>query len=303
MTPAIELDHVSKRYDGLIAVDDLSFGVVPGRVFGLLGPNGAGKTSAIRMMLGIIAPDSGAVRMFGAPLGRRSLRRAGYLPEERGLYAKMTVRDNLVFFGRLSGLDAAQARQKSQAWGARLGLDDRLDDKVEELSKGLQQKIQFIAAVIHDPEFIVMDEPFTGLDPVNVSQLRNVLTEFRRQGRAMLLSTHRMDQVEQLCDSICLINRGRSVLQGSLREIKSRHAARCVEMEYDGDGNFLDGSPFVDSWKRNAGCVEVQLRPGADAQALLRMATAQTRIRRFEIKEASIEQIFVDLVSKGDPDV
>ncbi|MFZ0887184.1 MAG: ATP-binding cassette domain-containing protein [Candidatus Binataceae bacterium] len=176
MTPSIELRHVSKRYDGVTAVDDLSFEVAPGRIFGLLGPNGAGKTSALRMMLGIMLADSGTVRMFGEELGRRNLRRAGYLPEERGLYGKMTVRENLSFFAQLSGLDAGRAGRKAQAWCERLGIHDRLDSKVDELSKGMQQKIQFAAAVIHDPEFIVMDEPFTGLDPVNVNELLLVST-------------------------------------------------------------------------------------------------------------------------------
>ena len=202
MTPTIELDQVCKYYERVSAVEDLSLAISPGQIFGLLGPNGAGKTSTIRMMLGIILPDSGAARMFGSRLTRRSLRRSGYLPEERGLYGKMTVRDNLVLFARLSGLDAAAARRKSEAWSERLRLGDRLDQRLDQLSKGMQQKVQFIAAVAHDPDLIVMDEPFTALDPVNVNQLRQVLMELRTQGRAIAFSTHRMDQVEQLCDSI-----------------------------------------------------------------------------------------------------
>ncbi|HKN09469.1 MAG TPA: ATP-binding cassette domain-containing protein [Pseudomonadota bacterium] len=300
MTASIELRHVSKRYDGVTAVDDLSFEVAPGRIFGLLGPNGAGKTSTLRMMLGIMLADSGTVRMFGEELGRRNLRRAGYLPEERGLYGKMTVRENLSFFAQLSGLDGGQAGRKAQAWCERLGIHDRLDSKVDELSKGMQQKIQFAAAVIHDPEFIVMDEPFTGLDPVNVNELKNVLIEFRAQGRTIVFSTHRMDQVEQLCDSICLIDRGRCVVQGGVREIKSRYRANCVEIDCDGDGNFLESSPLVDSWKRHSGFIEVRLSAGADPQALLRIAAAGSTVRRFEIKEPSVEQIFIDLIGKRD---
>ncbi len=302
VTPAIELDHVSKQYDGVKAVDEVSLAVAPGRIFGLLGPNGAGKTSTIRMMLGIMIPDSGVVRMFGAPLGRRSLGKAGYLPEERGLYAKMTVRENLVFFGQLYGLDAADARGKAEAWSERLGIDSRLDDRVEELSKGMQQKIQFIATVIHDPAFIVMDEPFTGLDPINVNQLKRVLTDLRAEGRAIVFSTHRTDQIEQLCDSLCLMNQGRSVLQGSVREIRSGYGQHFVQIEYEGSGSFLDGNPLVDSYQRHSDYVEVRLKAGADAQALLRTALACSRIRRFEIKEASIEQIFIDLMSRRDGD-
>lgn len=300
VTPTIELDQVCKHYERVSAVEDLSLAISPGQVFGLLGPNGAGKTSTIRMMLGIIPPDSGAARMFGSRLTRRSLRRSGYLPEERGLYGKMTVRDNLVFFARLSGLDAATARHKSEAWSERLGLGDRLDQRLDQLSKGMQQKVQFIAAVAHDPELIVMDEPFTALDPVNVNQLRHVLMELRTQGRAIAFSSHRMDQVEQLCDSICLINRGRCVLQGSLREIKSAHGEHLVEIEYDGEGKFLDANPLVERCQRRGGHVEVRLRPGADPQELLRLAAADSRIRRFEIRQASIEQIFIDLIGGRD---
>lgn len=228
---AVELDRVSKHFDGVAAVDQLSLAVAPGRIFGLLGPNGAGKTTTIRMMLGIIVPDSGKVRMFGAPLGRRTLNRAGYLPEERGLYGKMTVRENLVFFARLSGLEALSAARCVAQWTERLEVGDRLNHPVETLSKGLAQKVQFIAAVIHDPEFIVMDEPFIGLDPVNVNQLKRVLVELARHGRTVLFSTHRMDQVEQLCDSICLMNRGCAVVQGSLREIKSGYGGQGASLE------------------------------------------------------------------------
>jgi ABC-2 type transport system ATP-binding protein len=298
--PAIEVEHASKRYEGLTAVDDLSLQVMPGEIFGLLGPNGSGKTSAIRMMLGIVAPDAGAVRLFGGTVGRESLRRAGYLPEERGLYRNMSVRENLTFFGELSGLDSLAAERKSREWCERLEIGDRLNDKVEALSKGLQQKIQFIAAVLHDPEFIAVDEPFTALDPINVSQLREVLSEFRAEGRSVLLSTHRMDQVEQLCDSICLISHGRTLVQGRLREIRSRSSTLCVEIAFDGSATFLDDNPLVASWAQKADCVEVRLREGADAQELLRAAMVATCVRRFEIKEASVEQIFIDLVSRAD---
>jgi ABC-2 type transport system ATP-binding protein len=298
VTAAIELDHVVKRYDGTTAVNDLSLAVAPGNILGLLGPNGAGKTSTIRMMLGIMIPDAGVVRMFGVPLGRRSLREAGYLPEERGLYAKMTVRENLVFFGQLAGLDAAGARRSAEAWCERLSINSRLDDRVGELSKGMQQKIQFITSVIHDPAFIVLDEPFTGLDPINVHQLRSVLNDLRTKGKAIVFSSHRTDQIEQLCDSVCLMNRGRSVLQGTVREIKSGYRQNFVQIEYEGSGSFLDGNPLIDSYERHADFVEVRLKPGADPQALLRKALDVAQIRRFEIKEASIEQIFIDLMTK-----
>jgi|HubBroStandDraft_2_1064218.scaffolds.fasta_scaffold37015_2 ABC-2 type transport system ATP-binding protein len=297
--PTLELDHVTKRYQEVTAVNDLSLQVMPGEIFGLLGPNGAGKTSAIRMMLGIVAPDTGTVRLFGGTADRASLRHAGYLPEERGLYPKMSVHDNLTFFGELNGLDSITAQSQSRTWCERLDLGDRVDDKVESLSKGLQQKVQFIAAILHKPEFIAIDEPFTALDPVNVSQLRELLSEFRSEGRAILLSTHRMDQVEQLCDSICLISHGQELVQGRLREIKSSHPSHCVEIAFDGSGDFLNENPLVASWSQKPDCTEVRLREGADPQELLRAAISATLVRRFEIKEPSVEQIFIKLVGKA----
>ncbi|MGC2032210.1 MAG: ATP-binding cassette domain-containing protein, partial [Steroidobacteraceae bacterium] len=178
----------------------------------MLGPNGAGKTSTIRMMIGITSPDSGVVRVFGEPIRRRVLRRVGYLPEERGLYRRMTVGANLIFLGQLAGLSVATSKERIAAWTERLGIADWVDRRVDELSKGMQQKIQFIAALLHDPDLIVMDEPFAGLDPVNTMQLKDVLVGLRAAGKSILFSTHRMDQVEKLCDSICLINRGKAVL-------------------------------------------------------------------------------------------
>ena len=237
MTPAVELLEVRKSYGGFAAVDGISFSIPPAHIFGLLGPNGAGKTSTIRMMIGITSPDSGVVRLFGEPLRRRALRRVGYLPEERGLYRQMTVGANLVFLGQLAGLSIATSKERVDAWTKRLGIADWVDRRVEELSKGMQQKIQFIAALLHDPDLIVMDEPFAGLDPVNTMQLKDVLVGLRAAGKSILFSTHRMDQVEKLCDSICLINRGKSVLQGSLSEVKNGNGRRFVQIDYEGDGS------------------------------------------------------------------
>ena len=247
MAQTVELTRVRKSYGGFVAVDDLTFAISSGQIFGLLGPNGAGKTSTIRMMIGITAPDSGDINIFGAPLTRRTLHRVGYLPEERGLYRRMTVRDNLVFLAQLAGLSIASAHEKIRAWSERLETSDWLGRRVEELSKGMQQKIQFVAALIHDPDLIVMDEPFAGLDPVNSMQLRDVLIALRSEGKTILFSTHRMDQVEKLCDSICLIDRGKSVLQGSLNEIKSGYGRRFIQIDYDGDGRCLATSPLIDS--------------------------------------------------------
>src|ERR1700722_7608852 len=215
--PVVELVRVTKAYENKVAVRDLSLSIDAGQMSGLLGPNGAGKTSSIRMMMGITLPDSGQVNLFGKPFERKSLDRVGYLPEERGLYKKMKVIDQLIFFGELHGVSAADAQTRAVSWAKRLEIADSLTKKTEELSKGMQQKIQFISTLLHDPGLIVMDEPFSGLDPVNATLLERTLLELKDQGKAIIFSTHRMDQVEKLCDSICLINKGQAVLTGRVR--------------------------------------------------------------------------------------
>jgi ABC-2 type transport system ATP-binding protein len=300
MPPTVELERIRKSYGGYVAVDDLSLSISPGQIFGLLGPNGAGKTSTIRMMIGITEPDAGMVRIFDAPISRAALMRVGYLPEERGLYRRMTVRANLEFLGQLAGLSIATSDQRMEAWAERLDTIDWLERRVEELSKGMQQKIQFIAALLHDPELIVMDEPFAGLDPVNSMQLKDVLLSLKTLGKSILFSTHRMDQVEKLCDSICLIDCGRAVLTGGLSEIKSSYGRRFVQIDYDGDGSFLANNPMVESLNDYGNHAELQLKPGADSQTLLRDATAALRVRRFQVMEPSLEQIFIDRVTRRD---
>ena len=300
MAPTVEMTRVRKSYGGHVAVDDLTFAISPGQIFGLLGPNGAGKTSTIRMMIGIIGPDAGTVRLFGTPLSRATLGRVGYLPEERGLYRRMTVRQNLVFLARLAGLSVATATDRIRAWSERLETTDWLHLRVEELSKGMQQKIQFIAALLHDPELVVMDEPFAGLDPINSIQLRDVLLSLRAEGKTILFSTHRMDQMEKLCDSICLLDRGKSVLQGGLNEIKSSYGRRFVQIDYDGDARCLAGNPLIDSFNDYGNHAELRLKPGADSQELLRIAMKVIRVKRFQVMEPSLEQIFIDKVARRD---
>lgn len=298
--PTIELTRVRKTYDQFVAVNDLTFSIADGSVFGLLGPNGAGKTSTIRMMIGITAPDSGEIRVFGRPFERKSLHKIGYLPEERGLYKKMKVLDQLVFLGELHGMGAADARKKAIGWCERLEIAEKLDKKVEELSKGMQQKIQFIASLLHDPAFIIMDEPFFGLDPVNAGLLKDVMLDLKKQGRTILFSTHRMDQVEKLCDSICLINRGTSVLQGPLKRVKAQYGKSNVQIEYEGNSDFLQQHELVGSYNNYGNYVEVRLAPGADAQQLLHAAAQSSRINKFELVEPSLEEIFIEVVGKND---
>jgi ABC-2 type transport system ATP-binding protein len=293
----VELNRISKTYDTKVAVDALSLQIEAGKMFGLLGPNGAGKTSTIRMMIGITMPDSGTVTLFGQPFSRKNLTRVGYLPEERGLYKKMKVIDQLVFLGQLHGLDAAQANSRARQWCERLQIFDSIDLKTEELSKGMQQKIQFISTLLHEPALIIMDEPFSGLDPVNTQLLQETLLELKNAGKAILFSTHRMDQVEKLCDSICLVDGGKAVLSGGMRELKSRYPRNHVVIDFEGDNSFVN-HPAVKEYKAFAGHVEIQLRDGADAQDLLRAACQNAKIYKFELMEPSLEEIFIQTVGR-----
>jgi ABC-2 type transport system ATP-binding protein len=293
--PVVELAGVTKAYETKVAVRDLSLSIDAGQIFGLLGPNGAGKTSSIRMMMGITLPDSGSISLFGKPFERTSLERVGYLPEERGLYKKMKVLEQLVFFGELHGLAAAEARKRATDWAKRLDIEEALPKKTEELSKGMQQKIQFIGSLLHDPGLIVMDEPFSGLDPVNAQLLEKTLLELKDEGKAIVFSTHRMDQVEKLCDSICLINKGEAVLTGRVREIKSRYERNHIIVEFEGSADFLKSSEIAEA-KNFSGHAEIRLKEHGDAQKLLREASAGARIFRFEMVEPSLEEIFIQTV-------
>ena len=297
--PVVELSGVTKAYEQKVAVSNLSLSIEAGQMFGLLGPNGAGKTSSIRMIIGITMPDSGRVSLFGKSFERASLDRVGYLPEERGLYKKMNVLRQLIFMGEIRGLSAGVAKSRAEVWCERLSITDAMDKKTEELSKGMQQKIQFIATVIHDPQFLIMDEPFSGLDPVNAMLMQDALLDMRKQGKAILFSTHRMDQVERLCDSICLVNGGRAVLYGKVRELKGRFPRNRMLLDFRGDAGFL-ANPLVtastDAVKIFEGHAELQLNAGADPQALLRHFMQSTLVYRYELVEPSLEEIFIQTV-------
>jgi ABC-2 type transport system ATP-binding protein len=293
--PVVELAGVTKAYENKVAVNNLSLSIEPGQMFGLLGPNGAGKTSSIRMMMGITVPDSGRVNLFDEPFARKSLERVGYLPEERGLYKKMKVLDQLVFFGQLHGLETEEARRRAVDWAERMEIADSLHKKTEELSKGMQQKIQLIATLLHDPGLIVMDEPFSGLDPINAVLVEQTLLDLKAKGKAILFSTHRMDQVEKLCDAICLISNGEAVLAGNLREIKSRYERNHVIVEFEGSAAFLKSDEIAEA-KNFSGHAEIKLKPHGDAQKLLREAATVATIYRFELVEPSLEEIFIQTV-------
>jgi len=294
----LKLDGVSKRFDTFVAVEDLSLQARRGRIFGLLGPNGAGKTTTIRMIVGITAPDSGAVELFGQRLAARARDRIGYLPEERGLYKKMKVGEQLRFFGELKGLAGRACEREIDRWLERMKLADWKLKKTDELSKGMQQKVQFIAAVLHDPDLLILDEPFSGLDPVSVEMLKTVVLELQAAGKTIILSTHLMEQAEKLCADICLLNRARKVLGGSLREVKASYGHNTVALRAEGMNGVLDDRALVAAVKQHSDEAEVVLAAGADAQELLRrLVRAGARVTKFEQIEPSLNDIFIEKVS------
>ena len=303
-TPAIEIRNVTKRYEKHVAVRDLSLVVPRGSVYGLLGPNGAGKTSTIRMILNIIAPDEGTINIFGAPsAGTNVGDRIGYLPEERGLYRKMTVRRVLRFLAELKGVRRKEADRRIDEWLDRLGLRDEAKDwgaaRVEALSRGMQQKVQFIGALVHEPELVILDEPFSGLDPINAQALKDTVVELKRQGRTVIFSTHLMDNAERMCDSVCIIAGGEKVVDGALADVKGNGARRHVAIALDGGSpgavaELLAASPSVAHVDDQNRFFEVELQPGADPQALLHaLVSAGVSLQRFELMQPSLHQIFL----------
>ncbi|HUU14997.1 MAG TPA: ATP-binding cassette domain-containing protein [Terriglobia bacterium] len=296
---AVVLQNVTKRFDSIVAVRDLSLRVRQGAVFGLLGPNGAGKTTTLRMIMRILLPDEGSIEVFGEPASDRTQDLIGYLPEERGLYPRMKVREVLVFLAGLKGLSEKEATRRIHQWLERLDLAPWAEKRVNDLSKGMQQKAQFIATVVHKPSLLILDEPFTGLDPVNAGLIKDLMLELREQGSTIILSTHRMEQVELMCDSICLINKGQSVLDGDLRAIKQSFGKNTVRIEYSGDGDFLNQPALIENLNHFGAVVEAKLRPGADPQEILRLAVARgVRITRFELVEPPLNDIFIQKVSE-----
>ena len=297
---SLSVERVSKKFDEFVAVDDLSLTARRGRIFGLIGPNGAGKTTTIRMIVGITAPDSGRIEMFGRPFTPELRERIGYLPEERGLYKRMKVGEQLRFFGVLKGMEPRAADRSADCWLERLKLAEWKQHKTDELSKGMQQKIQFVATVLHDPELLILDEVFSGLDPVNAELLSGVLLELRARGKTIIFSTHMMEQAEKLCDDICLINRARKVLDGSLREVKSSFGRNSVALRADVADEKLKNSPHVAGVKSYGDYDEVLLKEGADAQVFLHeLIAAGVRVERFEQTELSLHDIFVRKVGEA----
>lgn len=294
---SIDVRDITKRYGDFTAVNGISFSVREGLVFGLLGPNGAGKTTTIRMIMNILIPDSGSISVLGRPSTEVASRVIGYLPEERGLYKKMKVLDHIIFLGEIRGLSAATAKTRAKEWLARLEVSDWAPRKVEELSKGMQQKIQFIGCVIHDPAILILDEPFSGLDPVNARVLKELILEFKGRGKTLLFSTHIMEQAEMLCDEIALINRARIILSGTMDEIKRKFSGNRLQLQGRGNLEGLRNLAGVKDLVVQDGGVEVDLAEGLDRGKFLREATASFDIVSAIPHEATLEEIFVKTVS------
>ena len=296
---ALRLDGVTKRFGKHTAVDGFDFEVPRGSICGLLGPNGSGKTTTIRMIMGILHPDEGSVSLFGADPDVTRRTKVGYLPEERGVYKKMKCLEFVTFLAEIRGLRRAVGRERGLEWLQRLGLGEYADKKVEDLSKGMQQKIQFIGTVIHEPELLILDEPFSGLDPINQDVLEEIVRDFHEKGTTILFSTHLMDQAERLCERVCLISNARKVLDADLRELKAAERKGVVAVEFEGPDTWLHG-PEIDRIEQANVGLNLILREGADHQAILRRGVgAGVRILRFDLVEPRLHEIFVRHAGDG----
>ncbi len=296
----LKADGISKQFGDFTAVDDLSFEVSAGRIFGFLGPNGAGKTTTIRMIVGITIPDSGSVSLFGRSVSPLNQDRIGYLPEERGLYKKMKIQDQLRYFAALKGVGQKDADLKIDYWLDRMNLGDWRNKKTADLSKGMAQKLQFAATMLHDPDLLILDEPFSGLDPVNVEFMKQVIAEVKSNEKTIIFSTHLMETAEKLCDDILLINKSRKVLSGSLREIKQSYGRNIVALRCTGGEDILNENNLVLNVVRHADETEVFLREGATGQELLeRLIRSGAVISKFEMVEPSLNDIFIDTVNQS----
>lgn len=301
MEKYLELQNIRKAYNGKVAVDDLSLSVPKGAIYGIIGPNGAGKTTTIRMIMDIIAPDSGSILIEGNKPGNDFKNYVGYLPEERGLYKKMKLEEVITFFGELKGVSRKEILPEIDPWLKKMSLHEYRLRNVEELSKGMQQKLQFITTMIHKPKLIILDELFSGLDPINIELIKDILLAEKRRGTTILFSTHVMEQAEKLCDFICLINKGQKVLDGSLTDIKARFGSDAIQVDMEGDGAFAREIPGVESVTEFNNYIELKLKDNADTQAILKQLADKVYIRRFEIVEPSLYNIFIS-VAKVDPD-
>jgi ABC-2 type transport system ATP-binding protein len=296
----VRLSNVSKRFGEFTAVSDLSIAVGAGRIFGLLGPNGAGKTTTLRMIVNITAPDTGSILLFGRQLDPALQDRIGYLPEERGLYKRMKVVEQLRFFAELKNVGGKEVEQRIDSWLKRLKIFEWKNKKSMELSKGMQQKVQFITAILHEPDLLILDEPFSGLDPVNVELLKEIVLDLKRAGKTIIFSTHHMEVAEKICDDICLLNRSHKILEGSLRQIKQGFGRNAVALRIEGDSQILRDPALVSNIDQHSDELEVLLAPGASPQDLLqKLVVSGVIVTKFEMIEASLNDIFIEKVSEA----
>jgi len=290
----LKLANISKQYDGVRAVDQVSFAVQKGDIYGFLGPNGAGKTTTIRMIMGIIQPDSGSIEISDNNMENLGRQIIGYLPEDRGLYQKQKLGEIIVYFGLLRGLEKTAAKAKAAEWLERFGLGDQQKRKVEELSKGNQQKVQFILSLVHDPTLLILDEPFTGLDPLNQLLLKEIIQEKKEAGTTILFSTHQMEQVERLCNNICLINQGRIIVEGALESIQAAHQSNAVEVVFTGELNKEIAQVYFNEVVITESKIAGILKD--DSSSFLRWINDQVSVESFQVKTPSLEQIFIEEV-------
>ncbi len=296
---ALEVKNLTKRFGSLVAVDQASFEVPEGSIFGLIGRNGAGKTTTIRMMMGIYMPDEGEVNLRGVKVGQEFKNRVGYLPEERGLYKKMKVMDTLNYFAEIKGKSGRDVHKRANEYLKRFELYDRRLSKVEDLSKGNQQKLQFIATVLHDPDFVILDEPFSGLDPVNTNLLKDIILEMKERGKVIIFSTHLMDFAEKLCDHLAMIDHGKIILKGKLSEIKSRYAQKNVSLTYEGDISFLKGHPIIEKIENYGNTTGIRVKEPEQSQTVLKMLVERgIVIKKFDANDISLQEIFIELAGR-----
>ena len=294
---SVEVNHVNKQYGKKLVVKDLSFAVFPGDIFGLIGPNGAGKTTTIRMIMDIIKPDSGIINLFGNSLNIFSKDKVGYMPEERGLYRKLRVIDSIIYLASLKGIDRKTAEKQATTLLKQTNMLQHKNKKIEELSKGMGQLIQFIITIIHNPDLIILDEPFSGLDPVNTELLKSMFLDLKNQGKSLILSTHRMNEIEELCDRILMVNDGRSVLYGNLVDIKNEFRSNSILLDYDGDISNISG---VTQKPYHQGKVRLILDEGTDPQNVLeQLLNRKVKVNRFEIPKPPLNEIFLKIVGKN----
>lgn len=295
----ILLENVSKAFGNYKAVDNVSFEIPKGEIFGLLGPNGAGKTTTIRMINNILFPDNGTIKIEGKPIASENQNFMGYLPEERGLYKKLKVIEQLVYFARLKGVNPKDAEKTAKFWLEKLGAAGWESKKIQELSKGMQQKVQFISTILHNPEILILDEPFSGFDPINTELLKSIILEMKSNGKTIILSTHVMAQVEQMCDSMVLINKGKLVLSGRVREVKSRFGTDSIIMEYEGNDDFLNRIEHIKIVEKTKNRVEFKITDNnVTPNDIIKIAAENVSIFRFEKVEPSLHEIFIDAVSR-----